>query len=63
MRTSLRVPAQSVAEMALQARIRARREGLKAPGPPDPALIDEIVQLEVELQLLRAWRSEGKELS
>jgi hypothetical protein len=50
-------------EAELQALILACREGLRSPGPPDPALIDEIVQLEIELQLLRAWRAEGKEPS
>jgi hypothetical protein len=41
--------------MALQARIRALRVRLKDPGQPDPALVDEIARLEVELQLLRWW--------
>lgn len=60
MRTSLKIPVQTATELALQTRIRALRVGLRTPGPPDTALIDEIVQLEIELQLLRAWRGEGK---
>lgn len=63
MRTSLAIPFRLLGEAELQALILACREGLRSPGPPDPALIDEIVQLEIELQLLRAWRAEGKEPS
>jgi hypothetical protein len=50
-------------EAELLALIRARREDLRAPGPLDPALVSEITSLEVQLQLLRAWRAEGKGLS